>query len=354
MVKKIYESDSDSDSEDESKEKIMKMIKKHSKKHGTGFFDSFKKPFEKAASYVTDKRGLASDTLHYGLPVAAGAAGSYAGGPMGGMAGSMAGKMGADAIARDQGMRTGYGIHVDINSHNASGRKAKTGMGFFTDLANDLRPITTDPRMQHLITSGLERGTRAIEGSGFFTDLANDLRPVTTDPRVQRLITAGLDRGTRAIEGSGFFTDLADDLRPVMTDPRMQRLVTAGLGRATSAIEGSGMMDDLRGMYDRGRDSASNWVQHEKETTMGKARKMGEGMKSKKRAKDAVSKRAIDEYIQNEMARADRKDKAIARQERDVRMGVKPTKTGGYGYGLKKGSVEMKEKMARLRAMKKK
>ena len=309
----MYESDSDSDSDSESQKQIMKMIKKHSKKHGTGLFDKIKSVFPQVTNYVSDKQGLASDVLHYGLPVASGAAGSSMGGPMGGLAGATAGKVAADEIARSQGMKTGYGVHIDIGSHNASGRRAKTGMGFFTDLADDLRPITTDPRVQRLITAGLNRGSSAIEGSGFFTDLSQDLRPITTDPRVQRLITAGLDRGTRAIEGSGFFTDLANDLRPITTDDRVQRLITTGLDRGTKALEGS-------------------------------------GMKSRKKSKDHVSKRAFDQYIENEMARAARKDVSEARA---IRSGVKP-KVGGYGHGLVKGSQEMKDKMARIRAMRKK
>jgi hypothetical protein len=344
----MYESDSDSDSE--SEKQIMKMIKKHSKKHGTGLFDKIKNAFPQVTNYVSDKKGLASDVLHYGLPVASGAAGSSMGGPMGGLAGATAGKVAADEIARSQGMKTGYGVHIDIGSHNASGRRAKTGMGFFTDLADDLRPITTDPRVQRLITAGLNRGSSAIEGSGFFTDLSQDLRPITTDPRVQRLITAGLDRGTRTIEGSGFFTDLANDLRPITTDPRVQRLITAGLDRGTRAIEGSGFFTDLAN--DLRPITTDDRVQRLITAGLDRGTKAleGSGMKSRKKSKDHVSKRAFDQYIENEMARAARKDVSEARA---IRSGVKP-KVGGYGHGLVKGSQEMKDKMARIRAMRKK
>jgi hypothetical protein len=267
-----YESDSDSDSETESKKQIFKMMQKHSKKHGTGFFDDIGK-------YITStsKGGLSSDLLRSGVPAVTGALGTFTGGPVGGIAGSMAGKIAGDKI----GEKTGLGLSPDeIRSHNESGRKAKAGMGFFTDLAEDLRPITTDPRVQKLITASLGSATRGVEGSGFFTDLANDLRPVTTDPRVQKLITAGLGRATKEAEGSGF----------------------------------------------------------------------GSGVRSRKKKPDEVSRRAFDEYIKNEMDRMARKDVAEARA---VRAGKKAKPTGGYGYGLK-GSDEMKEKMAKLRAMKNK
>ena len=272
MKYKSDSSDSESDSESESKKQIFKMIQKHSKKHGTGFFDDIGK-------YITStkKGGLSSDLLRSGVPAVTGALGTYAGGPVGGIAGSMAGRIAGDKI----GEKTGLGlspdeIHIDIGSHNASGRKAKTGMGFFTDLAEDLRPVTTDPRVKKLIDVSLKRATKEAEGSGFFTDLANDLRPITTDPRVQKLITAGLGRATKEAEGSG--------------------------------------------------------------------------VRSRKKKPDEVSRRAFDEYIKNEMDRMARKDVAEARA---VRAGKKAKPAGGYGYGLK-GSDEMKEKMAKLRAMKKK
>ena len=94
--KKMYESDSDSDSETESKKIIMKLIKKHSKKHGTGLFDDI-------GNYVTDKKGLASDVLQYGLPTAMGAVGSV-GGPAGSIAGKEAGNLLAKKIAEDNDM----------------------------------------------------------------------------------------------------------------------------------------------------------------------------------------------------------------------------------------------------------
>jgi hypothetical protein len=213
-----YDSDSDSDSETESKKMIMKLLKRHSKKHGRGFLDD-------VGSYITNKKGLASDVLQYGLPSAMGAMGSI-GGPAGAIAGKEGGVLLSKKIAEDNDMsrrsgdpfdsgylrqhdakqktpnsqnsnkpkpydpltkeereyldehnrnlekknreRTlerydytdlkrgiikgnakmtkeqedlnamfprGFGIHIDVNSHNASGSKAKTGMGFFDDLA---------------------------------------------------------------------------------------------------------------------------------------------------------------------------------------------------------------------------
>ena len=131
----------------------------------------------------------------------------------------------------------GMGSHIDVNSHNASGRMAKTGMGFFDDLAGDLRPV------KH---HGYE-----------------------TKPAVPKF---------------------------------------------------------------------------EKEMNV------GEGLRSRKKSKDHVSRRAFDEYIKNETDRLARKDLA---ESRAVRAGKKAKPAGGYGYGLK-GSPEMAEKMAKLRAMRKK
>jgi hypothetical protein len=130
-------------------------------------------------------------------------------------------------------------IHIDINSHNAKGLKAKTGMGFFDDLAEDLRPV------KH---HGMP-------------------------------------------------------LKPARDRPIPKEMQT-----------------------------------------------VGEGLRSRKKSKDHVSRRAFDEYIKNEMDRMARKDLA---ESRAVRGGKKAKPAGGYGYGLK-GSPEMAEKMAKLRAMKKK
>jgi len=160
------------------------------------------------------------------------------------------------------------------------------------------------------------------------------------DPRVQKLITAGLGRATKEAEGSGFFTDLSEDLRPVMKDPRVQKLITAGLGRATREAEGSGLMEEIMKHKDSGKVTVRDVAKMVK----------GQGMRSRKKSKDHITKRAFDEYIKNEMERASRKDLAEARA---MRAGTKAKPSGGYGYGLK-GSSEMKEKMAKLRAMRKK
>ena len=87
-TQKKYESDSDSDSETESKKMIMKLIKKHSKMHGAGIFDDI-------GDYVTNKKGLASDVLQYGLPSAMGAVGA-----IGGPAGAIAGKEGGVLLSK--------------------------------------------------------------------------------------------------------------------------------------------------------------------------------------------------------------------------------------------------------------
>jgi hypothetical protein len=309
------DSESDSDTEMESKKQIMRMLKKHSKKHGAGIAMEIKHAFEKkhgkgifddiggfvnryvapavqqhVTPYVTDKKGLASDVLQFGLPSAMGAVGSM-GGPAGSVAAKQAGKLLAKKIAEDNDMSrrdvsisTGMGIHIDVNSHNASGSKAKTGMGFFDDLANDLRPI------------------RGIGGHGLF-----------------------------------------DDLR--------------------------GIVSKAGDVVDRGVSDVSDFVQREKKTTGGPAKRLtkdvmkgvkdvmtdvdekaGMGLRSRKKSKDHVSRRAFDEYIKNEMERMSRKDVAEARA---VRAGKKAKPAGGYGYGLK-GSPEMAERMAKLRAMRKK
>jgi hypothetical protein len=91
-------------------------------------------------------------------------------------------------------------------------------------------------------------------------------------------------------------------------------------------------------------------VKHHGFTAKPEEMKVGEGLRSRKKAKDHVSRRAFDEYIKNEMDRMARKDLAEARA---VRSGKRVKPAGGYGYGLK-GSPEMAEKMAKLRAMKKK
>jgi hypothetical protein len=193
---------------------IHKLIKKHHVKHGTGFFDDIKGGFEnlgskitqtfepvkknfenmgsmiesggkqvgnrlkkegqkqvgKAGRYVTDKNGLSSDLLYEGLPVATGALGSVAGAmtgnPYGAFVGNVGGKMAGQQLAgyigKKEGMRRrGTGMHIDIMSHNA-GTHGKTGEGFFTDLANDLRPITTDPRVSGIIDAGLSRAADKI------------------------------------------------------------------------------------------------------------------------------------------------------------------------------------------------
>ena len=170
-------SDSDSDSDDEdirqasgtgldSERKINKMIKQlrkqikqHHKIHGgklniarsfkklgstvkRGFMDKFAKP---AGKYITAKKGgLASDLLHHGVPLVtgtlAGVAGNVLGGPMGSVVasqiGSRLGKTGADALGKKIGVGlkrrgrppkakgSGDLIHIDIDSHNARGKKA--------------------------------------------------------------------------------------------------------------------------------------------------------------------------------------------------------------------------------------
>jgi hypothetical protein len=194
---------------------IHMLIKKHHVKHGCGFFDDIKGGFEnlgnkiettfqpvkknlenmgsmiesggkqvgeklkqggkkqigKVGKYVTDKNGLSSDLLYEGLPVATGAlgsvVGSMTGNPYGAFVGNVGGKMAGQQLANyigdKEGMRRrrGRGMHIDILSHNA-GTRGKTGEGFFTDLANDLRPITTDPRVAGIIDAGLSRGADKI------------------------------------------------------------------------------------------------------------------------------------------------------------------------------------------------
>jgi len=223
MPKKVYESESESESSSSDEEyetakqsmkKITKhlklahkLIKKHHAKHGTGFFDDLKSGFQnlgskiettfkpigekiesggkqvvgkiekegkkqlgKVGRYVTNKNGLASDLLYEGLPVATGAlggvAGAMTGNPYGAFVGNVGGKMAGQQLAGyiggKEGMRRrGRGMHIDILSHNA-GTRGKTGEGFFTDLANDLRPITTDPRVAGIIDAGLSRGADKI------------------------------------------------------------------------------------------------------------------------------------------------------------------------------------------------
>jgi len=164
------DSDSDSDSEHSGDEKdiikkmkiLNKHIKRHHKIHGgkLNIAKAFKKlgstikkgldPIIKPAEkYITAKKGgLASDLLHKGVPIVtgalAGATGEYFGGPLGGLVaselGSKAGEAGANALGKKIGVGlkkrgrppkvkgSGDLIHIDIDSHNARGKKAMNKM----------------------------------------------------------------------------------------------------------------------------------------------------------------------------------------------------------------------------------
>ena len=109
-----------------------------------GIVDKFANP---AGEYITAKKGgLASDLLHKGVPIVTGAlagvAGDFFGGPLGGIVagelGSRAGQAGADALGKKIGVgikrrgrppkNGGDLIHIDIDSHNAKGKKALSKM----------------------------------------------------------------------------------------------------------------------------------------------------------------------------------------------------------------------------------
>lgn len=158
-------SDSDSDSETGSiirgMTKLRKRIHNHQKIHGgkINIAKSFKKlgstikkGFDTAEHYVTAKKGgLASDLLHKALPTVAGTlAGAAAeaiapeGGPVSGFLGNQAGKYAGNQLANYIGSKTGVGmrnvhtgamgagvksLHIDINSHNASGKASNETSG---------------------------------------------------------------------------------------------------------------------------------------------------------------------------------------------------------------------------------
>jgi len=181
MTKKLYDSDTDSGSDTEEfsgtgikqERAILKKMAKltgdiheHHAVHGgkiniakafTKLGDSIKhgwkkdieKPAEKLANkagkYITAKKGgLATDLIDYAVPAATSAlVGGLAGmatGGVGGVLGSAAGsKLGKEVIAKELHKATGAGvrrkkvvdgdfIHIDVDSHNAKGKKATASM----------------------------------------------------------------------------------------------------------------------------------------------------------------------------------------------------------------------------------
>jgi hypothetical protein len=316
-----YESDSDSDSETESKKIIMKLIKKHSKKHGTGLFDDI-------GDYVTNKKGLASDVLQYGLPSAMGAVGSL-GGPAGTIAGKEGGVLLSKKIAEDNDMSRRSDDPFDSSFMRQRDAKQKTQNGQNSNKPKPYDPLTKEEReyldehnrkleqqerdgtLERYDYTDLKRGI--IKGNAKMSKEQEEINAMF--PRGMGIhidVNSHNASGSKAKAGMGFFDDLAEDLRPVKHHGYISKPVT------------------------------SKQIPEEM--------KSGEGLRSRKKSKDHVSRRAFDEYIKNEMDRMARKDLAEARA---VRSGKRAKPAGGYGYGLK-GSPEMAEKMAKLRAMKKK
>jgi hypothetical protein len=368
-LKKMYDfkgvtgsdSDSDSDSETESKKMIMKLIKKHSKKHGSGLFDdigNFAK--DTIVPYVTDKKGLASDVLQYGLPSAMGAIGAI-GGPAGAVAGKEGGVLLSKQIAQDNGMsrrsqdpfESGFLQQSDASQPAPkkytfpTEKKMKGKMIPFMDKATFYKEF--HPNVDYSGNSLSKEYIQYMDDYDKYLDKYIAGEGIFQDPSKMGIhidIGSHNAKGTKAKTGMGFFDDFADDLRPVnhtrpvkpaVYKPKYEMKVGDDLRTVTKPFVPKYEMkvvDDLQPfkkppVYEQ---------------------TVGEGLRSRKKAKDHVSRRAFDEYIKNEMDRMGRKDLAEARA---VRAGKKAKPSGGYGYGLK-GSPEMAEKMAKLRAMRKK
>jgi hypothetical protein len=344
-LKKMYESsDSDSDSETESKKMIMKLIKKHSKKHGSGLFDDIGNFAQNTiAPYVTDKKGLASDLLQYGLPSAMGAIGAI-GGPAGAVAGKEGGVLLSKQIAQDNGMsrrsqdpfESGFLQQSDASQPPQrkytfpTEKKMKGKMEQFMDKATFYKKLY--PEVDYHGNYPSKEYDQYMDDYDKYLDKYIAGEGIFKDPRKMDIhidIGSHNAKGMKAKTGMGFFDDFADDLRPVnhtmpvkpaVYKPKYEMKVSDNLQTVTKPFVPKYEM------------------------------KVGEGLRSRKKAKDHISRRAFDEYIKNEMDRMGRKDLAEARA---VRGGKKAKPAGGYGYGLK-GSPEMAEKMAKLRAMKKK
>jgi hypothetical protein len=332
-TQKKYDSDSDSDSETESKKMIMKLIKKHSKMHGAGIFDDI-------GSYVTDKKGLASDVLQYGLPSAMGAVGAI-GGPAGAVAGKEGGVLLSKKIAEDNDMSRRSQDPFDSNFLRQTDAKQKPKQNDYlnTNDAKPFDPLTKEER-EYLNEHNRELERKNREGTlerYDYTDLkrgiikgnakrseaqqqAYDMFGGMGGMGIHIDVNSHNASGRMAKTGMGFFDDLAGDLRPVKYHDDMP-------------VKHHGYIS---------KPSVPKQMPEEM--------KLGEGLRSRKKSKDHVSRRAFDEYIKNETDRLARKDLA---ESRAVRAGKKAKPAGGYGYGLK-GSPEMAEKMAKLRAMRKK
>ena len=324
-TQKKYDSDSDSDSETESKKIIMKLIKKHSKMHGAGIFDDI-------GSYVTDKKGLASDVLQFGLPSAMGAVGAL-GGPAGAVAGKEGGVLLAKKIAEDNDMsvrskdpfKSGYLQQSDAK------QKPKQNDYLNTNDAKPFDPLTKEER-EYLNEHNRELERKNREGT------------------IERYDYTDLSKGI--IKGNAKRSEAEQQVYDMFGGMRGMGIhidVNSHNASGRMAKSGMGFFDDLRG-DERPIKHHGMPMKPSIPKQIHKEMKVGEGLKSRKKAKDHVSRRAFDEYIKNETERLARKDLA---ESRAVRAGKKAKPAGGYGYGLK-GSPEMAERMAKLRAMKKK
>jgi hypothetical protein len=309
-----YESDSDSDSEAESKKMIMKLLKKHSKKHGRGFLDD-------VGSYITNKKGLASDVLQYGLPSAMGAMGSI-GGPAGAIAGKEGGVLLSKKIAKDNDMSRRSQDPFDSSFMQQRDAKQKTSIGQNPNKPKPYDPLTKEEReyldehnrnlekknregtLERYDYTDLKRGI--IKGNAKRSEGEQQFYDMMHGNGIHIDVNSHNASGSKAKSGMGFFHDLAEDLRPVKRD---------------------GVPVKHHGYITIPRTNQQ----------IPKEMKSGEGLRSRKKAKDHVSRRAFDEYIKNEMDRMTRKDLA---ESRAVRTGKKAKPAGGYGYGLK-GSPEI-------------
>jgi len=366
-----YESDSDSDSETESKKMIMKLIKKHSKMHGAGIFDDI-------GSYVTDKKGLASDVLQYGLPAAMGAVGAI-GGPAGAVAGKEGGVLLSKKIAEDNGMSRRSQDPFDSNFLGQSdANKSKREMVYYNNDNNDGKPydpLTKEERkylnehnrkleqqerdrtLERYDYTDIKRGI--IKGNAkrskgeqelydmFHSGIGMGILQETPERGIHIDVNSHNASGSKAKSGMGFFDDFAEDLRPVKhhgmpMKPIPKEMLHMGQGFS---------IDKMRFMDNQRYETKPAVPKFERDVPkFEREMNVGMGLRSRKKAKDHVSRRAFDEYIKNEMDRMARKDLA---ESRAVRGGKKAKPAGGYGYGLK-GSPEMAEKMRKIRAMKKK
>ena len=109
--------------------------------HGDGFFDDIKGGFDQGINFVKNEgektgKKVAKVLVDKGIPMVASAMGSYAGGPLGGVAGKMAGKLASKEI-KNKTEVGGYGLKKKGRKVSTS-RKEVKGAGWDEDVLDSL------------------------------------------------------------------------------------------------------------------------------------------------------------------------------------------------------------------------